>query len=305
MKHLQRFGLSGDPFSNEPDLRLYLDTPAHHDAYQRVERAIRQTKGLCVFSGDAGAGKTFVLRRVLESLEDEMFEAILLVLVPGAVDGASMLRRFGRQLGVEEPAADQTALVAQLYERLSTMREEGRHTVLTIDNAHLLEQGDDLLDVVGLLSLEYEEQRLLSVVLVGLPQIEVLMARHQGVADKVDVVVRLAGLDRESGEEYLAHRIQSAGGTPQILPRSAVDHLLCLSGGNPGQLNRLADNALFEAFLAGRTQVSREDVERAGETVSLKSDDSDAPSLLQPAPERRGPVVVENAPGAYKSSSGE
>ncbi len=272
MKHLQHFGLNVDPFRNEPDLRGYLETRVHRDALQRVERAIRQSKGLTALVGAAGAGKSLVLRQLLEGLEEEIFEAVLLVLVPGAVDGSAMLGRFARQLGVEAPAAEQTALVAQLYEQLAIVREDGRHSVLIIDDAHFLGPGDALLEVAGLLNLEYEERRLLSLVLVGLPDLEALLAKHQGLAGRLDALVRLGGLDRKAAKQYFAHRIQHGGGAPEILPPSAIDLLLRLGGGHPGQMNRLADNALYEAFLAGRSQVADEDVERAARDLTLNPD---------------------------------
>ena len=54
MEHLQHFGLSQDPFSNEPDLRFYFESACHMDASRRVERGLRQSKGLTVLTGDSG-----------------------------------------------------------------------------------------------------------------------------------------------------------------------------------------------------------------------------------------------------------
>ena len=62
---------------------------------------------------------------------------------------------------------------------------------------------------------------------------------------------------------YLAHRVRGAGGDPAILEPGAVAALHAYGRGIPGLMNTLADNALFEAFLCGRRQVSRADVECA------------------------------------------
>ena len=74
MEHLQHFGLTQDPFSNEPDLRFYFEGTSHVDAQRRVERGLRQRKGLTLLTGDGGMGKTLVARRILDALEEEVFE---------------------------------------------------------------------------------------------------------------------------------------------------------------------------------------------------------------------------------------
>ena len=57
MEHLQHFGLTQDPFSNEPDLRFFFESGSHRDAQRRVERGLRQHKGLTLLTGDGGMGK--------------------------------------------------------------------------------------------------------------------------------------------------------------------------------------------------------------------------------------------------------
>ena len=70
--------------------------------------------------------------------------------------------------------------------------------------------------------------------------------------------------DPDAAAAYLAQRLRSAGGEPELLLPGAVQGLHQLGGGWPGRMNTLADNALYEAYLAGRTQVTRGEVERAG-----------------------------------------
>ena len=89
MEHLQHFGLSQDPFQNEPDLRFYYDSSSHRDVQRRVERGLRQSKGLSVLTGEretagmidlpegvqasisSALGSSFAARAV--SLEDQVY----------------------------------------------------------------------------------------------------------------------------------------------------------------------------------------------------------------------------------------
>jgi type II secretory pathway predicted ATPase ExeA len=290
VEHFQHFGLAEDPFRNEPRLELFFETHANRDALRRLERGLRQAKGLLVLAGEIGSGKTMVVRRLLEGLEEEVFEASMLVVLHGATDAGWMLSRFAAQLGIEEPASEREALLAQIYEKLAIIREDGRHAVLIIDDAQSLASQSTLAEVCGLLKLEYEERRLLSLVLAGAPSLEQALANDPTLSHHIDVKVRLEALDPTGAAAYLAHRIDAAGGNPAILDPGAVAALHALGGGLPGRMNTLADNALFEAFLCGRAKMTRTDVERAHRDLG-----SSAPAGAAPAPaaeEEPPPVAI-------------
>ncbi len=262
MQHLHHFGLVDDAFRNEPRLEFYLDTPQHRDALQRVERSVRQSKGLSVLIGDVGSGKTMIARRLLDGLEEEVFDASMLVVLKGAADCAWMLAQFAKQLDIEDPTVDREALLGQVYEKLAISREEGRHAVRIVDDAQALAAPETLAEVCGLLKIEYEERPLLSMVLVGVPSLEQALANDPVLARRAAVKACIAPLDAENAAAYLNHRIQHVRGNPEIFEPAAVSRLGELGGGMPGLINTLADNALFEAFLCGRNRVSSVDIER-------------------------------------------
>ncbi len=289
MKHLQHFGLARDPFCNEPIPDQFLDIACHREALLRLARAVHQRKGLCVLTGEAGSGKTMVVRQLFERLEEEMFEASMMVVLNAGADAAWIMTRFARQLGIEAPAAEREAVVAQIYERLAIVREDGRHAVLLIDDAEVLASGATLRDVCGLLKLEYEDRRLLTLVLAGGPPLAMALAAEGGLAARVEVKVTVDALDRRASHAYLTRRIQYGGGAAAIFDEDALDAVHELGQGLPGRMNTLADNALFEAFLASRRQVSRLDVERAHRDLAW--------SAAAPAP-GPAPIPVQELPDA-------
>jgi type II secretory pathway predicted ATPase ExeA len=300
--HFQHFGLSEDPFRNEPRLREYFDTPVCRGALARLDRALRQNKGLIVLTGGVGAGKTMILRQLLEKLEEEIFDASMLVVLNGAADAGWMLTRFAKQLGIEEPERDREALLGQVYEQLAIVREDGRHAVLLIDDAHALSQRETLREVCGLLKLEYEERRLFSLVLAGGPELDLAIASDATLAHKVEVKVPLAPLDAEASAAYLAQRIQQAGGSPAIVDEAAEAALHRLGDGLPGRMNTLADNALFEAFLCGRTRLGADDVERVHRDLGWdlppesREPGGARPAFAAPAPRAEAPPKAAASP---------
>jgi type II secretory pathway predicted ATPase ExeA len=269
VEHLEHFGLSRDPFSNDPQLSVYFPSAEHASAERRLRRGVTQQKGLCLLTGPAGAGKSMVVRHLLESLEEEVYQACLLLPVPGVADVTWVLSRFAAHLGVEEPALERAALLAQIYDQMAVVREDGRHVVLIIDESDVLAERGALGDLRALLNLEYEERRLLTLVLVGPNQIQDTLARETGLAARVDVHVRLRSLDSDAATDYLTHRIRRVGGSPAILDSTALPELIERAGGIPRLLNTIADNALFEAFLARRVSATRDDVTRAADELEL------------------------------------
>jgi len=301
VEHLQHFGLRRDPFCNEPIPDQFLELAPHRDALLRLARGVHQRRGLCVLTGQAGSGKTTAVRQLLETLEEELFEASMMVVLNASADAAWIMTRFARQLGIEEPAREREALVAQIYEHLAIVREDSRHAVLIIDDAEALAGGRVLADVCGLLKLEYEDRRLLTLVLAGGPPLEAALAADPGLAARVEVKVALRALDRPAARDYLMRRIKGAGGAASIVQEDAMDAIHRLAEGLPGRMNTLADNALFEAFLASRTQMTRVDVDRAHRDLCWSG--STRPPAAAGRPEGE-PLAAALAPPSPKGRAG-
>ena len=61
----QFFGLAERPFDLTPNPRYLLLTPSHREALANLDYGISSRKGLIVVIGEAGTGKTTLLRRVI------------------------------------------------------------------------------------------------------------------------------------------------------------------------------------------------------------------------------------------------
>jgi general secretion pathway protein A len=299
VEHLHHFGLSEDPFRNDHLERFFHESPPQRDAQRRLERAVRQGRGFALLTGPVGSGKTTVARALFESLEEEAFEARMMVVLRANADFRWLLGRIAAELGVEEPASEREALLLQVYEKLAIVREDGRHAVVIVDEAQALARGSALEEVSALVKLEYDERRLLSIVLVGTPALDAAITGDPQLAHHLDARVAMRPHDPEEAGAYLSHRLRSAGGELELLLPGAVAALQQLGGGWPGRMNTLADNALFEAYLAGRTQVTRSEVERAA--AALGWSEPAAPAVETPA----APPARTSAPAPTRAAMAE
>lgn len=281
MEHLSTFGLSRDPFGCDAQLLWYFEGGAFGAATQKLHRAAMQAKGLCVVTGRGGVGKTMLVRHLLAALEEEVFEASMLVAVPGVTDMRWLLTRWALQLGVETPAADLGAVLAQIYEQLAVVREDGRNAVLIIDEAQVLAERGMLGELRGLLNLEYEEKRLVTIVLVGSPALLEAVSAEPALRERVDLPLQLGPLPLKDVPGYLHHRIRAAGGNPAIFESSAVSAITKACGGLPRRINALADHTLYAAHVAGRVSATAGDVAAAVAELQL-GDEAEAPAATTP-----------------------
>jgi len=268
--HLAHFGLSDDPFTQHPLERLSVELPHQRAALERLHRAVAQGRSLAVLTGEQGSGKTTVARALLDRLEEELYEASLLVAMPGSLERGAFLERALVQFGEQSPGRRRREVLARLYERLASICEEGRRAVLIVDEAQLLRDPETLEEVRGLLNFEYDDRLLVSLVLVGLPDLEEALARCPALRGRIDVRARLRDPGPEGTRLYLEERIRRAGGDPgRLLDAGVVECLHRWSGGRPGLLNRLADNALYEAWLRGKGSIDVDEVVRAACDLGL------------------------------------
>jgi general secretion pathway protein A len=302
LDHLHHFGLADDPFRNDHSEKYYVEIPSQRGALRRLDRAVRQARGLVCLLGGVGAGKTLLARKLYEDLEEEIFESGMMIVLRENADSEWLLTRFASQLGVEAPAEEREALIGQIYERLAIIREDGRHAVLIVDDAQGLASNETLTEICGLVKLEYEDRRMLSIVLAGTCILERALARNSQLAHHVDARITVPPLSSEETAAYLGQRLQLAGAGAQLLLPGAAAGLHECSGGAPGRLNTLADNALFEAFLEGRKQVARSDVDRAyadlGWGALIPDAGSPAVARVSPVPDRAAPAAGARARSA-------
>lgn len=270
MNYLEFYELSQEPFSNAPVSRFYYSSAQHAQALARLTHAVSSMKGLAVLVGDIGAGKTTLARRMLDSLPEEEYEAALLVIVHSGITASWLLKRIAMQLGVESPADEKLALLAQLYQRLIRIYESGKKAVVLIDEAQMLGTREIMEEFRGLLNLEVPERKLLSFVFFGLPEIEENLRLDPPLAQRVALKYRLEPLSAEATESYVRHRLRLAGAARNPFSAGAIARIHHHTRGTPRLINTLCDNSLFEGFMARVKELDERFVNRVARDLAFE-----------------------------------
>ena len=247
------YGLSEPPFRLTPDPHyLYLSTH-HREALGHLLFGIREGTGFIAVTGDIGTGKTTLLRALLRDLEANT--TVGYIFNP-ALSDLELLQTINSEFSLPASSSSKKELVDELNRFLVAQKLAGKRVVVIVDEAQNLPPAT--LEQLRLLSnLETETTKLLQIVLVGQPELKLLLGRPELAQLNQRITVRwhLEPLDRAETARYIAHRLRIAGGpgTAGILSPAALRLLYRYSGGVP----RLINIAAHRALLAGYTREER------------------------------------------------
>jgi general secretion pathway protein A len=261
------YGFSEMPFNITPDPKFLYLSPSHLEALQHLKFGVEQRKGFVTVIGEVGCGKTTLCRRFLNEIDPARFDTAL-ILNP-RVNEVEMLRAILTELGETHLATTQNDLVNQMNGVLLERIDRGRDIVLIIDEAQNLEF--EVLEQVRLLSnLETDKQKLLQIVLMGQPELKLVLAREElrQLRQRILVHCELQPLNRAEMVGYIQHRLTLVGsnGRPRF-SRWALSALHRASGGVPRIVNNLCDKALLAAYIRDSDEVTWWDVRRAARDI--------------------------------------
>ena len=228
----------------------------------------RQNQALVLITGEAGTGKSTLLKWLYDHVPPESHEMLLCSMVRRETEAGWLTplvaSLMGRSDDGEEPA-DLAELIRWAAGRMDELIAEKRKLIVAIDAAHLAATPAALGEVVAFLNLQSLAGTCLSFVLSGDPSLAATIETTPELAAKVALHVSLPPLSRRGCEEYLAHRLAAAGLTVPF-EAEALDLLAEHSRGVMTQLNVLAENTLIEA---AREQARRISARMVG--LALKS----------------------------------
>jgi len=253
--YASHFGLKEAPFSKEvADADLWLPSSKESLVEDLVE-ALRERSSV-LLTGEPGVGKTCVLRALRHRLPQAGFR--LTYCHNATLGRRDFYRQICLALGLS-PSATAAALFWAVSTHVQDLGREKVHPVFLLDEAHLLHQ--DTLDHLHILmNYEWDSRALLSLVLVGLPELrDRLELRHnRSLYSRIHCRLAVPPTSPEDTGEYLGHRLKRAGADREVLTSDAVAMLHEAASGSLRDLDRLATAALREAARRKKKLVERD-----------------------------------------------
>lgn len=261
------FGLRSKPFGKTPDPSFLYESRQHREALARLEYAVEE-KELALLVGDIGSGKTTLSRALIDRVGES--RPVILLINP-RLTPTQLLRAVARGLGVE-PARFRHEMLDQIHTRLFELHEEASEPVLMIDEAQLIPSKATFDEIRLLTNFQLDDQNLLSVVLIGQPELADRLERtaYAPLRQRIGMRYALGPLSLEETIEYVEHRIRIAGGSSNPFTIEAMEQMHALSGGIPRIINTLATTALLDAYGEDETSIAPLRIAAAARDHSLE-----------------------------------
>lgn len=244
--YMEFFGFSERPFTLLPDPDFLFWSRAHRRAFSVLEYGVLTRAPITVVTGEVGVGKTTLIQKLLQSLDDD----ITLGLISNAQGGrGELLQWVLNALGVE---TDLTAAYVSLFQLLQDFLieeyAEGRRVILLIDEAQNLSV-EGLEELRMLTNINSNKDELLQLVLVGQPELRQMVMRPElrQFAQRVTATYHIASLDRAAIAGYIQHRLTHVGGSGAEFTAEAIDLVHQHSHGIPRLVNKMCDFAMVYA----------------------------------------------------------
>ena len=300
------FGFTGSPFQLNPDPAFYFDSRGHSNALAYLKFGAHQGEGFIVVTGEIGAGKTTLVRTLLEGLNPD--QVVAAQVVSTQLESSELLQAILMAFGVPSSSTSKAHLIANLEGFLTALAAKGRRALLIIDEAQNLRH--EAVEELRMLSnFQLGKYGLLQSFLVGQPELRGLLQSKsmEQLRQRVIASCHLGPLDPPETRAYVEHRLKRVGwkNTSPAFGADALDRVYHWTGGVPRKINRLCNRVLLGAFLANANTVTFAMIDESA--LELRSEIGEAlvdKPPFEPAGEPAAPVpVVAPQPAAPQAQA--
>jgi len=275
-------GFREKPFNLVPNPSYLFLSESHSAALTFLVYGLTEKVGFVMLTGEIGIGKTTLIRYLLNQIESDMDVAVIF---NTNVLTDDLIRLILSEFEIEHADdISKSRALEILYEFLIERYAAGRKVLLIIDEAQNLSEA--VLEEIRMLSnLQTDEDMLMQIMIVGQPELrkKIVDPRLEQFAQRIAVSYHLSAMNRDETGQYIAHRLEKAGGNPDLFTRDAVDKIFEVSCGIPRTINLLCDGCLVYTYAEGQHTIDDQIVEQVIEDkggigiITRKSGSSDPP----------------------------
>ncbi len=197
-----------------------------------------------VVTGDCGSGKTTIIRKLKDDLEQSKYR--LLYLADSKLTPRHFYKGLLEQLGCEAKFYRGDAK-RQLHREVELMRGiHGTEPVVVVDEAHLLDR-EMLEEVRFLLNFKMDAKSPMALILAGQNELaeRLKLQSYAAIRQRIDINCRLPYLDRSQVEAYIKKHLQYAGAQSDIFSDSAIEEIYAYSSGAARLVNKICTHCLL------------------------------------------------------------
>jgi general secretion pathway protein A len=255
------FGLKDNPFNVNPDPRFLFFTKEIEEAFSGLKYGVQNRKGFITLTGEVGTGKTTLVNRLLDWLQEERVRTAFLF--NSRLNSSQLFDFILAEFGISCESRSKSQLLMKLNGFLLDRFRAGETTVLIVDEAQNLTY--PVLEEIRLLTnLETSTEKLLQIILSGQPELEekLKLPQLRQLRQRIMLRCKTSALSKEQTHDYIVERLRIAGADgPPIFSPEAVAMVHKYSVGIPRVINLLCEHSLINAYVDQQRPISPKIVE--------------------------------------------
>jgi general secretion pathway protein A len=256
------WNLRQKPFENCLDPRFYFPGESHQAAILKLRYAVENRRAAALLAGASGTGKTLIVSMLREALGEEFAPFVHLVFPQ--MTAAELLSYLAGQLDGADGHSGVTPVpesVHRIEAFLTENSRQGRHAVIVVDEAHLLDNARTFEALRLLLNFEPDGHPGLTLLLVGQTGLLPTLDRLPQLEERLGVKSLIRPFSQQETADYVDHRLKVAGGQRAIFDPDALATLHELTQGVARRINRLCDLALLIGYAEQQQAITAEHFE--------------------------------------------
>ena len=204
------YRLDGEPFLLTPDHRFYFESSVHSQAMAHLTYGLSRREGFIVITGEIGAGKTMLVKRLCASLDSQRFHSAHVVTTQ--LNGSDLLRVIAGALGLKDLPNDKSSILLRLQSFFEAAHKSNVRTLLLVDEAQNLPISS-LEELRMLSNFQVGNVAPFQSFLIGQPQFRAVLANPdlEQFRQRVIATYHLGPMNRQECSDYVFHRLQQVG----------------------------------------------------------------------------------------------
>ena len=260
MRYLSYYGLETNPFVDKFNKEKAYGSSSYNNMYFRL-KYLEEIKGIGLFVGPPGMGKTYTLKCYLENLNKDLYKIVQVTATN--MGQFEILLQIAKELGVDAGNYFKSLVEERVKEAIINLKVNYRkEVVIVIDNIQNIKLSA-LEEIQYLIESDYGVNETFIMIMLGEESFKNNILRRtifEGLRQRIVVNYQLSSLSLEEVKEYIRSLLKYAGCEREIIEESGYTAIFNISGGIPRKINKIVSSSLMLGFQKREKIISNETI---------------------------------------------
>lgn len=252
------YNLSRDPFVIHSDSAFLWMGGKHKEALAFLRYGILDNKGFLLLTGEAGTGKTTLIRAMTQDFGADIEWAVI---NDPKLEKIDFYNSIAHGFGLEKQFSSKVQFLIKFSHFLHKADYEKKKVLLIIDDCHFLSQ--EMLEELRLLSnIEKADSKLFNIFFVGQSEFKNMLVQPKNRATRQRLTLKseLATLNVKETDTYVRHRMRVAGVEEIVFIAKTIQLINNYSHGVIKHIDVLCYHLLVAGAAKGAKTIEPDDV---------------------------------------------